>query len=184
MSHLVELRRIAPNRALDPAELFNVAELQANRLLELAEVHGPPVPTSVIRDMPAVKVDQWRAVPVSGSSHWTGSSWMIVLNADEPWSRRRFTLAHELAHILAHPGRDVLYRNAGKQCGESFEEVVADHFAACLLMPKAWVRRAVSSEGLANVEDLASLFEVSRSAMRRRLAWLGMLEELQVKEQR
>lgn len=176
MSQLVELRRIAPDRALTRAEAFSVAELQANRLLDHTGLFGPPVPTTVIRDLPAVKVDFWSGTPVSGSTHWTGSNWIIVLNADEPGVRKRFTMAHELHHILEHPARSL--RSTRKRCGKPLEELVADHFAACLLMPKMWVRRAILSEGIATVSELAWLFEVSRSAMQRRLSYLGLLDDV------
>ena len=176
MSRLAELRRLAPRRPLTRLEAFRVAELQANRLLRDAEVAGPPVPTTLISDLSGVSVDYWPRTPVSGSTHWTGSTWIIVVNADEPRVRQRFSLAHELHHILDHPSRDILYKTT-RRGARPTEEVVADHFAACLLMPKRWVRRALISEGVTNVPALASLFEVSRIAMRTRLDFLGLSDD-------
>ena len=53
------------------SEAFRIAELQANHLLKLADVLGPPVPTAILRDLPAISVDYWPEAPVSGSTHWT-----------------------------------------------------------------------------------------------------------------
>lgn len=52
-------------------------------------------------------------------------------------------------------------------------EQAADYFAACLLMPRAWVKRAWS-EGLQRLSELSQLFEVSPPAMARRLDHLGL----------
>ena len=177
MSRLAELRRLSPVRPLTRAEAFRVAERQAERLLSSAGISRPPVPESLITDLPDVKVDYWPDAPVSGSSHWTGTTWIIVVNADEPLVRRRFSLAHELHHILDHPHRDVLYKNQRPPNRFRPEETVANHFAASLLMPRRWIRRAWTRDGITTVHELASLFEVSPTAMHRRLVYLGLIDD-------
>lgn len=179
MSPLVELRSLAPRRPLTRNEANRVAELQANRLLERAELSGPPTPASIVTALPHVAVDYLAGVPVSGSTHWTGATWMIVLNASEIPSRQRFSLCHELKHILDHPAREVLYTRLRPVEGKDGAEAVADFFAACLLMPKMWVKRAWTT-GVNDVGKLAFLFEVSPAAMRVRLVWLGLLEDEEV----
>lgn len=52
-------------------------------------------------------------------------------------------------------------------------ERVADYFAACALMPKAWVKTAFYSR-TQRVEELADLFQVSPRAMSVRLSQLGL----------
>ncbi len=44
-----ELRDLVPLRPLTQAEELRIAENQANRLLSLAELNGPPFPEEVIR---------------------------------------------------------------------------------------------------------------------------------------
>ena len=62
---------------------------------------------------------------------------------------------------LDHPFRDYLYPEAKRTTGgRDRAEVVADHFAACLLMPKKWIYSAWN-EGIRDVSDLAYFFEVS-----------------------
>ncbi len=53
-------------------------------------------------------------------------------------------------------------------------EKVSDYFAACVLMPKAWVKDAFCNQGIQSVEALAELFQVSSKAMSFRLSQLGL----------
>jgi hypothetical protein len=56
----------------------------------------------------------------------------------------RFTVAHELGHILLHAEDDVLYRErSGEPRGREAKEVEADHFACAVLMPVELVIREV-----------------------------------------
>jgi Zn-dependent peptidase ImmA (M78 family) len=179
MSPLADLRSLSPRRPLTRAEANRVAELQANRLLDRAGLTKPPTPMSLVTNLPQVAVDFLKGVPVSGSAHWTGAYWMLVLNASEPTVRQRFSLCHELKHVVDHPQREVLYSRLRPMAGKDPAEAVADYFAACLLMPRVWVRRAWTG-GLANVPTLAALLDVSQAAMRVRLAWLGLIDEAEV----
>ena len=150
-----------------------MAERQAERLLAVHTINSPPVPTRILRGFANVRVDYFRGIPVSGSTHWTGHDWVIVLSADEPTVRQRFSLAHELHHILMHPFRTLVFA-PGETRLRPLREVVANHFAACILMPRRFVERAV--EQTTDVTILASLFEVSTVAMRRRLTDLDLAE--------
>lgn len=70
--------------------------------------------------------------------------WVIVLNKSHTQERQRFTLAHELGHILLHqytsPHADgaqrVRFRDSQSATGTDREEVEANQFAAELLMPR------------------------------------------------
>lgn len=78
--------------------------------------------------------------------------------------RRRFTLAHELAHwALAHPGSPrIAYRRAGSN---DDEERLCDEIAAALLMPHHWTRRFQSRpQNLSILRLMSNRAEVSLSA--------------------
>lgn len=69
----------------------------------------------------------------------------ILINSDSPATRRKFTLAHELGHIIIpwHTGTVVSHLESSE--GEySFEyermEQEANRFAAELLMPSSWIK--------------------------------------------
>ena len=118
MSRFDEFRELIPREPLTKPELLRIAERQADRLLAAHGITRPPVPTWILRDFPRVRVEYWHRIPVSGSTHWTGHDWIIVLDANEPTVRQRFTLAHEVHHILMHPVRDVAYPHGRRRpCG-------------------------------------------------------------------
>lgn len=173
---VADLRGVCPHRPLTFAEGLRVAELQANRVLEAAEVTQPAVPESVVTSLPRIVVERVAGIPVSGSVRWSKGLWVIALNRLEPPSRQRFSLAHEFKHVLDAPFGDYLYPGwRGLDSGERAEQT-ANHFAACLLMPKAWVRREYFTRGVTHLPTLAARFEVSQAAMRYRLESLGLIQ--------
>jgi Zn-dependent peptidase ImmA (M78 family) len=175
-SPIAQLRLLAPARPLNPGEALRIAELQANRLLAIAGVSEPPVAERVISGLPRIEVARLSPIPVSGSAHWAKGRWVIVLNGAEPLVRQRYSLAHELKHVLDQPLASVLYPASRGQTSEERAEQVADWFAASLLMPRAWVKRAWAREGIQDLRTLAHRFGVSQQAMRVRLLCLGLTE--------
>ena len=170
-----KLRDLVPLRPLSPGEALRVAELQANRLLELSEVSRPPVAETIISKLPRVQVERMTPSIASGATQWSRGRWLIVLAGSEPPTRQRFSLAHEFKHALDHPFVDVLYpAGRGRSTGEQAERV-CDYFAACLLMPKAWVKRAFCDEGIQDLVQLARRFRVSPMAMEVRLLQIGLI---------
>lgn len=98
---------------------------------------------------------------------------VIVVNSRERRVRQRFTVAHELGHyFLGHGGKS--FAEPG---GRSRREREAERFAACLLMPEAWVRRywAIYAANYENrLSVLADLFRVSPTAFKHRVKELGL----------
>lgn len=164
---LAILRSLMPKRLLTTREAEIIAELQANRLLELAGLPQAPIPNELITELPRIAVRLDPDLPVSGCAQWVSGRWLISLNASEPWTRQRFSLAHELKHVLDHPAVDVAY------AGEQQAEYLADYFAACLLMPRRYVR-TVWYEGMQSLAALSEHFGVSERAMAVRLQHLGL----------
>jgi Zn-dependent peptidase ImmA (M78 family) len=165
-----------PDRALNLTEARFVAEHQANRLLEAVRFDAPPFEDSVIEELPRFDVQVMPSLAGSGMSHWSGGMWHIRLNGSEPEVRRRFTLAHEFKHALDAPFEDVIYRTLrSSEEREPTIEALCDHFAACLLMPKKWVKRYWGM-GVQDPAQLALRFDVSSQAMAYRLNQLGLSE--------
>jgi Zn-dependent peptidase ImmA (M78 family) len=92
---------------------------------------------------------------------------VLSINASEPWTRQRFSLLHELKHVLDHPYVDEVY------AGEEQAEHLADYFAACVLMPRRYVKR-VWGEGMQTLAALSQHFGVSERAVSLRLQHLGL----------
>ncbi len=177
-SVLTSLRALMPARPLSFADACRVAELQAQRLLQLTGSTSPPVSEEIITDLPRIDVQRMGNLIGSGATTWSRGQWRVRLNAAEPPTRQRFTLAHELKHILDAASEDVIYRHlpAGP-ARQRFIEAVCDHFAACLLMPRAWVKR-LWGEGSQDLGGLAWRFEVSQQAMLIRLQHVGLVDPL------
>lgn len=177
-SALALLRSLAPPRRLTFTESLRIAELQANRLREYFSIDTPEAPGEIVTELPRITVDYDLDMPVSGSAHWNGSVWVITLNGSEPPLRRRFSLMHEFKHIIDHTARQQLYGPADDRAASQRAERAADYFAACLLMPKRWIKR-LWGERTQSVSELAQAFSVSPQAMRFRLNQLGLTEASQ-----
>jgi hypothetical protein len=171
-----QVRALMPVRPLTQSEALRISELQAARLLALAGIEAPPVPEGLITGLPRVSVVRASPLPMSGYTTWSRGRWLIVLNRAEPFTRQRFSLFHEAKHLLDHPFITDAYRYVQGQSPEEWAERVCDHFAACVLMPKAWVKRHYCHEGTQQLPTLARRFGVSQMAMRLRLLNLGLVE--------
>ena len=110
-----------------------------------------------------------KALPdnISGASMTTkNEKKIIVVNQNHPETRQKFTIAHELGHLLlghdtalntqdaglvagrAKQKKDVepsqiLFRNDKTSEGSDWREVEANHFAASLLMPREILNREI-----------------------------------------
>ncbi|WP_042413979.1 XRE family transcriptional regulator [Streptacidiphilus anmyonensis] len=105
---------------------------------------------------------------------WQEEGFRLALaRRDERWTRQRFTLAHELGHLLAGDAVEPLAESPvapGRQAEP--DEVRANAFAAALLLPEAEVREAAATLDFA---ELVVRFRVSPSALAARLRRLGMI---------
>lgn len=175
-----QLRSLMPVRPLEEHEARSVAERQATKLLELLDQHEPAVDVGLISELPRidVKVDSaLRDTGILGFSNWSHGRWLIVINRDDSTTRRRFTLGHEFKHILDHPFIKVIHNELGKSDKERNEatERICNYFAACLLMPRTWLKQAWTS-GIQSPTVLAAKFNVSEAAMTIRLRELHLIE--------
>lgn len=170
---IAELRRLMPNRRITDSEARSVAERQAARLLELMHVDQPPVPMFVVSSLPGITVDRQTDWPTSAMAVAHGQSWRIVLKSSEPRQRQRYSLAHELKHILDDPFEARLYGRLKPATRRRRAERDCDYFGACLMMPRAWIKRDFY-RGLQTAPKLARRYFMSEVAMRRRLADLGL----------
>lgn len=167
------LRQLARHGAMSWTEVHSIAERQAALLLDLWRIEGPPVPQFVIASVPGVLVDYRRDWPTSGMSVQARSHWQIVIRADEPRWRQRFSLAHEFKHILDDPICERMSMHLPKEQRQERAEALCNFFAACLLMPRPWVKHDWCG-GIQNVRELARRYYVSEEAMTTRLSELGL----------
>lgn len=179
-AQLRELRAAMPRRQLLIGEAKRIAERQAALLRwQLDQSDTPALPTASLAGLPFLTVWFREGIGKSGLATKTVHGWMIVLRGDEPQVRQRFSLAHEIKHVLddelmaEHGGR--LYNAGTAHSGGEETERICDHFAACLLMPKISLRRDWANR----IQDplrLARRYQVSKAAMEIRLRVIGLIE--------
>jgi predicted transcriptional regulator len=165
-----QLRQLVPPRPLKPWETRRVVELQANRFRELLGIDTPELPDSTIMTLPRVHVAYDPNLPVSGATAWHNGRWLILINSLEDFTRQRFSLAHELFHVVNFPTIGWLLPGAGRLSPEA--EQLAEYFGGCLLAPKRHLLR-LAGEGY-SLGDLATTFGMSQRAVSVRLGQLHL----------
>ena len=120
---------------------------------------------------------------------------IIGVNTQTSRRRQRFTVAHELGHLILHHGKPLIvdhsvrvnFRDDISSMATDLEEIEANAFAAALLMPpsllfnhlKEYATKIAQTDTALNREDLvaqmAREFDVSTEAMGYRLINIGIL---------
>lgn len=160
-------------------------ERLAERLLAEAGVTESPVPIERIAETKGCSIVGAILQDVSGILVRSIEGVTIGVNARHAPTRKRFTVAHELGHLLLHKGQEVRYdhhfryslRSEASSAGTDVEEVEANFFAASILMPDSMLKRDartafIDMDDDAAVGELARDYKVSRQAMALRLARL------------
>jgi len=158
--------------------------LAADRVLGLAKVHTPPVNPRDVAHKLGVQVFDWDFPDeISGIYVSNGLTACIGVNDHHPHKRQRFTIAHELGHLVYAEDQDLFvdFTNAefATQVTESKQqekETRANQFAADLLMPKEWIRQDVG-QGPLDVTVLAKRYEVSEQSLWFRLINLKLVHD-------
>jgi Zn-dependent peptidase ImmA (M78 family) len=97
---------------------------------------------------------------------------VVQLRDGDTSAGRRFALFHETFHILAHCRGTPVFKKRGLEQG-SFNELLADYFAGYILMPREWVKEKWTE--IKDLDRMAEIFAVSKSAMCIRLKWLDLI---------
>ncbi|KQX22128.1 ImmA/IrrE family metallo-endopeptidase [Variovorax sp. Root434] len=178
---------------------FLDVEGKAANLLRQADALRAPVDVrKVARHLDAQVHEQTLEDVVSGVLVIRGDERHIMVNKAHHPNRQRFSIAHELGHLVLHhkQGDNLfidkhlsIYQRVGsatsiayQQPGSSTtpaDEREANQFASALLMPKELLLFATKDRDLwdeLDIATLASQFGVSEQAMTIRLRQLGILD--------
>ena len=172
---------------------LRTARYQGEALAEACGFKKPPIDVDQVAKRLGLKVVHLDlGDDVSGLLISKGDSTVIAVQKSDPPNRRRFTVAHEIAHFhLKHQfklgdhvhvdrGHLVTPRNSRSSTGEDLKEIEANQFAACLLIPSKLLQERINSLKVKSLRDdqitkLAGEFTVSEQAMTIRLSSLGFL---------
>lgn len=156
---------------------------EVDRLLAQAKVHEAPVPVEKMAKASGAKVVRNDFEnDVSGVHIRRDGAVVIGVANSQSSQRQRFTIAHELAHLILHDGEEVHVdktfrvnlRSPLSSKAEDVEEIEANTFAASLLMPIGFLKPDLQNVTLdiddpSQIAKLADRYEVSTQAMTYRL---------------
>lgn len=127
-----------------------------------------PIPVEEIAAWLGFQVVPLSSMPDEFSALVSSKERLIGINSKHHRHRQRFSVCHELAHILLkHPPeshctvKEIAHYN-----------IEADECASALLMPEDGLKYWCSKTR--NVSELARIFDVSKEAMVRRIQQLGL----------
>lgn len=170
-------------------------ELRVGEILRDSGIKQPPVDFRLLARLLGAVVKTVSAdSDISGMLYRKRDSAVIGINEDHHPHRQRFSIAHEIGHLCLHSnevyldrgGPSVYWRDAVSGQGTDNDEIEANHFAACLLIPRPFLiselrASKIPSEALSRGDDdaiarLAKRYLVSPQAMTLRLINLGLID--------
>jgi hypothetical protein len=128
-----------------------------------AGIDGLPVPIDLITYAEDNLPIEVRKIPMKahhGAIWRLSDCWVVQLNANDTPARQRFTLYHEFFHILAHGKATPVFKKTSSSPEGSFNELLADHFAAIILMPEKQVEEKWAE--VKDMDQMAAIFDVPR----------------------
>jgi len=167
-----------------------LARRKAKELLAEAKVKVAPVPVEQLANFSGADVHyEPFSGELSGMVHRQPNGKAVIgVNALHSPTRQRFTIAHELGHLILHKDEQfhvdesspIGFRNALSSLAVDADEIEANQFAAELLMPvsllNAEIAKIPAKTGTEEaITMLAEVFGVSEQAMTFRLSGLGLL---------
>ncbi len=168
-------------------------ERRARDLLQEQKITEPPVPVETIAKNIGAKIvfEPFDGTDdISGILYQDGPYNIIGINSVHHRNRQRFSIAHEIGHLVLHKKKlfidkavKIDFRDSTSSKAINAEEIAANAFAAELLMSREFVvseierilkrKRSMAKDDL--IATLSGIFEVSTKAMEYRLNNLGFL---------
>lgn len=163
---------------------YSLIAREANKLLERANITSPPVPVDRLAELVGAEItfNNFQN-EISGLLLRRKNSTVIGVANEQAPARQRFTIAHEIGHLLLHAGEElhvdtdfrVNLRSDSSSKGSDVTEIEANAFAAALLMPADFlsqdiVEMRIDVEDSEQIEALANKYGVSTQAMTFRIS--------------
>src|SRR4051794_35364169 len=154
-----------------------------DRLLSESSIRNPPVPVDRVAERlgAAIKLAPFDG-ELAGVLMRRGSEVIIGVNSRHHSNRQRFTIAHEIGHLVLHKPDfhldkklEIQRRDSVSSLAVDPDEIEANRFAAELLMPHSMIlndlRRAIVDveEDQEEIRSLAERYSVSLQAMTLRI---------------
>lgn len=156
---------------------------EVSELLARGGIDRPPVPVERLAKLLGAKViaadfnNEVSGVLVRKNDETT-----IGFAKEQPKTRQRFTIAHEIGHLVLHAAEEVhvdrefrvRLRSQVSSAAVDVDEIEANAFAACLLIPEHLIRQdlkklSIDFDDSSQMNALAKRYQVSSQAMTFRL---------------
>lgn len=168
-------------------------EEAAERVLNELNIREIPIPVDKVAQKVGATISY---EPFDGKDEISGvlikeaDRMTIGINSSHAKTRQRFTIAHELGHlVLKHRGdifvdkTERINRDTKSALAIDKNEIEANAFAAALLMPRTHILKAIqkrprptsAKKDAPLASYLGEIFQVSKQAMEYRLNNLGLL---------
>jgi len=149
------------------SRIFELIRKLAHSYTEKIGLKEIPVETGIIQNIYDNQPIEVRLVPLK-SAHgavWRlqKDGWVIHLNSKDSSARRRFTLFHELFHVLAHCNASPVFKKASSQKEGAFNELLADQFSGVMIMPKEILLKKWAE--VKDIKIMAAIFDVPEPVM-------------------
>jgi Zn-dependent peptidase ImmA (M78 family) len=153
-----------------------VLKKSAQALLATYAPTGPPYDPKLIAEKLGVAVQETQLSGLEGYLDTSEGRYIAVISSAANERRRRFTLAHELCHVLlmqraedGKPLRLVRFRSNGSLPGlhhDPVEESLCDYFASELLMPSDEISKRLAGREIVptTIYKFAEHYQVSIQA--------------------
>ena len=169
---LKKLKGKTAKELLSEYNISIVPPINISLLLERIGIHEIRMDFSKIEEIAQVERGS-----ILGIIFAKDNSLSIFYRSKDTSNRRRFTLAHEIAHCCLNADnlekRHIEYRNASME--NDPKEIAANIFAGELLIPESSLLQIHSQFLVApKLSDIANIFSVSTNVMAARLDYLGL----------
>ena len=154
-------------KALQLRDAWGIGDLPIRKLAVLLENHGIICVSDELPDK-VEAFSYWTDLTGSGIEHP-----VIVGNQDKTFFRQRFTLAHELGHLLLHR----YVEDFDVDTNHKLYEHQANRFASAFLMPEDRFSNSLYSITLNALPEQKKRWGASVGAIVERLKDLGMIDE-------
>ncbi len=168
---------------------MNRIEQETNKIIKKFDLRIPVDVEGLSQDLNIeIKKADDKDISVSGLLYRKDGVAYMAINSAETTERQRFTIAHEIGHFVLHTTKDIFveYRQKTyeKNVVRTNKEIEANHFAACLLMPRSEIEKEVKNLNKLDCEVspndihvLANKYQVSDEAMTFRLLNLNLFSK-------
>jgi hypothetical protein len=157
--------------------IFKLVGKLATKYQVEAGINHLPVPIDIITRAGDNLPIEVRKVPLNayhGAVWKLSDCWLVQLNCNDTVCRQRFTLYHEIFHILAHCKSTPVFKKPTRGRQGSFNEMLADHFSGIILVPAGQVKKLWPE--VRDVSQMAALFDVPKSVMYIALRGMGVIQ--------